>query len=474
MVASPDQSVVYVTLPALQRVAIVDARTWKVRQQVNLPGRPGAMDLQPDGRTLWVTYETAGGGGVAAIDVTDGTLLDGIPTGAGHHEMAFSDDGSTLAITNAASGTVNTIDTSTFISSAPIATGPRPGAIAWASAREAFYVADQVDGSLSRVNTEDGLSEERFELGGALSGLGISPDGRYAFALDPSADRVHVIDTARGRIAHSVAVPSAPYQVTFTDAFAYVRSAHSDGLALIPLAALGGGVGLPVQEISGGQLNPGAAKELESGRAVVATPQGNAVVISSPAERTIYYYQEGMSAPMGSFANRNGEPKGLLILDRTLHEQGGAGRFVTAARLPSAGTYDVAFLLDAPRTWQCFKATVGTGAHAAPTGTQVAVEFRVDRAPRPVGSVVPVRFFLGEANGTAHDDVEDVRINTLLAPGLRQHRTPAKSLGGGLYEAAFVMDAVGAWYVFVESPSLGLGRTQQAMLSLRAIAPAKK
>ena len=34
---------------------------------------------------------------------------------------------------------------------------------------------------------------------------------------------------------------------------------------------------------------------------MVPAPEGNSVLLANPADRVIYYYSEGMAAPMGSF-----------------------------------------------------------------------------------------------------------------------------------------------------------------------------
>ena len=36
---------------------------------------------------------------------------------------------------------------------------------------------------------------------------------------------------------------------------------------------------------------------------IVPAPEGDSVLVANPADRVIYYYSEGMAAPMGSFQN---------------------------------------------------------------------------------------------------------------------------------------------------------------------------
>src|SRR5262249_6610321 len=95
-VLSKDETTVYVSLPQLNQVAVVDTATWEVRKCV--PGGliPDRIALQPDGQYLWV-----GGGGVgerfadSGVTVLSTETLDvvaRIRTGMGRHDIAFSDD----------------------------------------------------------------------------------------------------------------------------------------------------------------------------------------------------------------------------------------------------------------------------------------------------------------------------------------------------------------------------------------------
>jgi len=69
--------------------------------------------LQPDGRYLWVGNDgkTGAESGVTVIDTRSYASAGHIPTGAGHHEIAFSADSLHAYVTNSLAGTVSLIDT---------------------------------------------------------------------------------------------------------------------------------------------------------------------------------------------------------------------------------------------------------------------------------------------------------------------------------------------------------------------------
>jgi hypothetical protein len=81
------------------------------------------------------------------------------------------------------------------------------------------------------------------------------------------------------------------------------------------------------------------------------------MLVANVADKQIYYYTEGMAAPMGNFENYKREPRAVLVADRSMREVK-TGTYETVTRLPRDGAYDVAFLLDSPRIMHCFEAKV--------------------------------------------------------------------------------------------------------------------
>jgi hypothetical protein len=67
-----DQSLLFVTMPASDQVAVVDTASWKVITNLDVAPHPASVALQRDGKYMWVSYGAPGSGdnnsGVAAID----------------------------------------------------------------------------------------------------------------------------------------------------------------------------------------------------------------------------------------------------------------------------------------------------------------------------------------------------------------------------------------------------------------------
>ena len=473
-VITPDQKTVYVTLPRMKRVSVVDTATWKVSRNIEVGATPTRIALQKDGRYLWVTVsddaKTADGDGVVAIDVEKGEPVARIATGAGPQTLALGGDDRYAMVTNAGAGTVSLIDTAKLAKITDVKAGARPVSVSYSELSNAFYVADETSGELTVVAADTGEERARLELAAGLKAVGVSPNGRWVFAANANEDKVDILDSSTNRIVQSVKTGGYPYQIAFTDTFAYIRMAASEKLGLIPLAPLEKGEAVAFQEVAAGRALPGDAKHAETSAAIVAAPEGNAVLVTNPLDRSIYYYMEGMAAASGSFNNENSQPRGVLAVDKSIKEVA-PGQYITNARLPGiAGVYDVAVLLDSPRIWHCFTATV----HAAPGAVRpnelpVKAQFLVDFNQAPVGKELNLQLkLLDTASGEPKPGVEDLTVLSFLAPGTWKRRTPARDLGDGIYEVTVTLPQTGAYYVFVESASLGLNYRDLPFLVLRA------
>jgi len=203
----------------------------------------------------------------------------------------------------------------------------------------------------------------------------------------------------------------------------------------------------------------------------VPAPEGDSVLVANPADRIIYYYSEGMAAPMGSFQNYRRKPRGLMVVDRSLREVT-SGVYSTSTKLPKSGIYDVAFLLDSPRITHCFQAEAKPNPDVRKE-KQVAirVEYLNKEKQLRVGEDYKVRFKVFDtATAKAKTDLKDVRVLTFLAPGTWQKRDFARPVGDGVYELDIKVPQSGLYFVFVESRSQGVTFRQLPYLTLQAAA----
>jgi YVTN family beta-propeller protein len=303
----------------------------------------------------------------------------------------------------------------------------------------------------------------------AKPGIGnvrFAPGGRWGFVPNTKENVVYVFDASTNRIAQTITVDKGPDQVTFTDTFAYVRSLGSTEVNMIRLSTL---TGQPdIAKFPGGQTAPEEASVESSADVMVPAPEGSSVLVANPADGIIYYYSEGMAAPMGSFQNYRRRPRAVMVVDRSLREVT-TGVYTTTTKLPKSGVYDVAFLLDSPRVTHCFTAEAKPNPDV-PREKRVAVRIEYlnkDKQLR-VGEDYKLRFKLVDTGTSrAKSDVSDVRVLTMVSSGAWQKRDFAKSVGEGVYELDIRVPQTGVYLVFVESRSQGVSFRQLPYLTLQ-------
>jgi hypothetical protein len=220
----------------------------------------------------------------------------------------------------------------------------------------------------------------------------------------------------------------------------------------------------------GGQVAPADAGSESLADALFPASEPNAMLVANPGDGVIYYYTEGMAAPMGDFQNYRREVKSVRIVDRSLRETA-PGVYTTNIKLPTSGNFNVAFLMDAPRITHCFDASAKPNPASDNTAHQAAikVEYLIkDRSIR-VGEPLKLRFKLADANtGQPQDDLKDVRVLTFLSPGVWQKRDFAHPVGAGIYELDINVPETGFYMVFVGSQKLGIGFRDLPYLGLLA------
>src|SRR5262245_30581796 len=103
-VLTADHRQLFVSLPDTAQVAVIETSSWTVATTLEIGPRPTRLALQPDEAYLWVSYNAegkeTGPSGVAVLSTRDRTTVARIPTGSGHHELAFSSDSRFAFVTN--------------------------------------------------------------------------------------------------------------------------------------------------------------------------------------------------------------------------------------------------------------------------------------------------------------------------------------------------------------------------------------
>ena len=200
---------------------------------------------------------------------------------------------------------------------------------------KALYVANIGDGTVTVIEAQNHQVLARMKTKPGARSVRFAPGGRYGFVLNTKESSVTVFDAASNRLLHEV----KHWEVARSDHLqrhVCVRQVTRDeNVEMLRLGTIGKEV--DITEFPGGQGAPGQGSPPVRADSIVLAPEGNAVIVANPVDKVLYYYSEGMAAPMGNFQNYRREPLAVLIVDRSLREVQ-PGIYSTTIKLPASGT----------------------------------------------------------------------------------------------------------------------------------------
>jgi YVTN family beta-propeller protein len=443
------RSKLFVSMPLINQVAVVDTTTWGVVSSVATGVKPKRVVLQPDEKYLWVADEK----GLSVIDTATLKVAKQIATGAGHHEIAFASDNKFAFVTNRDDGTLSVINVAKLAKVKDVKTGALASSISFSPLSKALYVTNETDGSIAVVDAASHKLLATILGTPGIANVRFAPGGRWGFAPNPKQSIVYVFDASTNRLVHELPIADSPDHINFSDKFAYVRALGSEQVSAIRLATVG--AQLDVIKFPGGQNAPGKSPaSVTSADAFVPAPEPGAMLLANAADKMIYYYSEGMAAPMGNFQNYRRTPRAVKVVDRSLREES-LGVYSTTARLPKQGIYNVSLVLDSPRVVHCFEAVASVNPLLAPDKkTALKIEYLNKSVAFTPGEDAKVRFrLLDTKTKKPHSELKDVGVLVFSSPGQWQTRQIARSVGDGTYEISVNLPETGVYLVFVESPS---------------------
>jgi YVTN family beta-propeller protein len=452
-----DEQLLFVAMPLSGKVAVIDTASWRVTRRLEIGPGINRLRMQPDGRRLWVAYGEGTNSGVAFINVASLQLAGKIQTGSGPHDVGFSGDGHAVFVTNAGAGTVSVIDTADDRKTFEIRTGRQPEAVAFSDKSGFVYVTDSQDGTITVVDGAHGAVVATIHTETGVSAIRFARDGRFGIVLNLPQKHIYVLDSSSNRLVQTGDAEGQPDQVTFSGTLAYVRQRASESVLMIPLDSLGAEhKPLPQAEFPGGQHPPGQASSASPADSIVQVPGENAVLVANPPDHSVYYYKEGMAAPMGFFSDGPRQPIAVLALGRSL--KGNAqGVYETTTHLKRPGLYTMALLLDSPPAVQCWDVVVEPDpAHPRPATAHLEVQGLLDSDTVDAGvpTVLHVRIWDSDTQ-KGKPGAPDVKVRLFRSGGWHQY-SPAKALEEGVYEAPVPALQPGVYYLNVVSASLGL------------------
>jgi len=484
---SHDNKRIFVTTPETREIAVIETSGWKISRFISLGHAADRMVLQPDGHYLWAAYqdgpeELAGNSGVAVIDPESLEIKAFIATGSGAHDVVISDDNRYAFVSNYNQGTVTVIEVSTLQKTADIKTTEGPGFMAWSPASRALYVTHQTDGSITCIDGYKMAVNSRIPADQGISRIRFAPDGRFGFIVNPQQNLLYILDAATNKIVQRGHTEAVPDQVTFSNALAYIRHRGSELVLMVPLTSLGAEGGqISVADLPAGNNPPGKTLHPCLADGIVKTPGESAVVIANPLDESIYFYKEGMAAPMGNFSNFSHRPLAVMVVDRSFKETA-PGRYETIARLSRPGKYCLAVFINAPRMGHCFEVDVegngdiGLARTIASEGTLKITPLFSERE-EPVGKNVLLRFAIHPHDKAVPiTGLKDVHLLYLTNSGQWSNRLvmSENSKVPGVYETTLQFPKPGVYSVYLSCESRGLTFDNPQQITIRAVEETKE
>jgi YVTN family beta-propeller protein len=449
---------IYVTMPEDNKVAVVDVFSRKLDRYIKVGKVPGQITDTQGGRYIFVVNN--GIGTISVIDRQKVEVVRNIRIGKGKLEIEFDAESKFLFVADSNAGTVTVFNTLTLKKTNTVSVGKsKKIEMAYSSLSQALYLADVATGTVDIYHHKDGRKLKTIQMKPGIRQIRTSPKGRFVFVLNEKESSVGVIDTASNKISHSFNTWEKPYQVEFSDTFAYLRYKENSNISLVQLSALKQSGSPPFANVQMGVEGPGKFADLSDVSSIAIMPEGGGAMVVNPKDKMVYYYMEsGMLAPSNSFKTYTDSPLGILIYDHSLQETTTAGTYSTTARFSQGGMYDVYFYLSSPRVTTCFEVKIEGPSNEKQVrkvpGKFISQFKDVMFLP---GAESKVRFkLLGTENSKPINDLKDVRFLSFSKSSSWQVRQWAKPLGDGVYEADFTFPVEGDYHMLVECPSLGM------------------
>jgi len=203
---SNDRMKLFVSMPRVNQVAVVDTGTWKVITNIDTGVKPSRVALQPDEKYLWVTNES----GVTVIDTSTLKTTKQIPTGPGTHGIAFAADNKFAFVTNRDDGTLSVISVPKLKKLRDVKTGTRASSLTFSPLSNALYVGNEADGTIAVVDASTHKLTANIPTAPGLKTIRFANGGRWGFVANTLDSNVYIFDASTNRLVHKQEVGEAP------------------------------------------------------------------------------------------------------------------------------------------------------------------------------------------------------------------------------------------------------------------------
>ncbi len=467
-----EQKDLYVTMPKADEVALVNTETFKVDKNIAVGKNPVRIVLQPDKHYLWVGLDSDSkeASGVAVIDTGTQEKAAFIATGAGHHEIALSDDSTYAFVTNAKDGSLSVIDVQALKKVKDIELKGLPVGVAYSSLSKSAYVSVGDAGYVAVIDGKKHTMTGKIEAKPGLWAIRFAPGDRWGFVLNARESLLYVFDASDNKIRYTTDIEKEPDQIMFTKNYAYIRTRATNYVRLISLADIGKVEKLNPVEVTGGQTPPKQAEFESIADNIIESSMEGHLVLVNPADGVVFFYMEGHSVPMGSYRIYGGHvARAPQIVNRNLR-QISPGVYGTRIKVPASGEFEVAVLVDSPKVIHCFTFTAKPNPELAKEAPYPNIEYlNTEWTTKAPGEFRFVFKLVSPKDGMPVPEAKDVYVQLIHSSGFPSFTRNAKYVGDGVYEEVLQVPRDGLYYLLISSPSLKLSAKDRVPVQMHAV-----
>lgn len=181
---------------------------WKVIGEIPLPSDASEIAITPDGRFAYVTLPDIDR--VAVVDLEVNLPVEILMVGDDPEDVAINRN-SLAFVTNQRDDNLSAINTLIAeVSDVPIPVGDFPTGVAFNPAGSIAYVANQGDNTVSVVSVFGHEEIQTIPVGEDPFGVAVSPNGRYTVVANEVDGTVSIIDNAIRQVVDTVDVGLNP------------------------------------------------------------------------------------------------------------------------------------------------------------------------------------------------------------------------------------------------------------------------
>jgi YVTN family beta-propeller protein len=215
IVFSPDGSRAYVSIfnndYSINEVGVLDTANSTFVAKVPTGKRPFALDISPDGKTVYVPNHDSGS--ITVVDTATNTVRDTITVAPNPHWVDVSADGTKLYAANHESNILTILDTANDQTIATVPVGKSPHSILALPKQPVLFNVNYDSSSMSVTDLNTNAVIATVPTPAHPQDVSLAPDGKHGYIVTVDDNAIQVFDTKTFAITSRVQVGRSPTSV---------------------------------------------------------------------------------------------------------------------------------------------------------------------------------------------------------------------------------------------------------------------